>query len=204
MSTAGNLVFQGRADGRLYAYAADSGKLLQTIETGVGIMSAPMTYEVAGVQYVALMEGYGGGAIANTYPDFAAGAKYVNEGRIVAFKLGGGAVPLPPPRAPVTLPTPPPREGTDDDIARGARLFTAQCGRCHAMGLSVLPDLRTAVPPDLAQFQDIVLRGALAPLGMGRFDDVLSPGDAAAIHAYLVSHAWSAYQTANAAPAPKH
>jgi quinohemoprotein ethanol dehydrogenase len=199
MSTGGNLVFQGRADGSLYAFAADTGQLLHKVDTGVGIMAAPMTYEVAGVQYVAVMAGYGGGAIATTYPDFAAGSRYRNEGRIVAFKLGGDAVPLPPARKPVTLPAPPAAEGSAADVTRGSRLFTAQCGRCHALGLSVLPDLRTAAPADLQQFEDIVLRGALAPLGMGRFDDVLSEADAAALHAYLVSEARSAFQAAQAA-----
>jgi quinohemoprotein ethanol dehydrogenase len=67
--------------------------------------------------------------------------------------------------------------------------------------VSVLADLRTAAPADLAQFEDIVLRGALTPLGMGRFDDVLSEADAAAIHAYLISEARSAYQAGGAAPA---
>jgi quinohemoprotein ethanol dehydrogenase len=202
MSTGGNLVFQGRSDGGLYAYAADTGKLLHKIDTGVGIMAAPMTYEVAGVQYVAVMAGYGGGAIATTYPDFAAGAKYINEGRIVAFRLGGGAVPLPQVRTLAPLPPPPAQEGSAADVARGYRLFTAQCGRCHALGVSVLPDLRMTAPADLKQFEDIVLRGQLAALGMGRFDDVLSEADAAALHAYLVSQARSAYQAANAAAAP--
>jgi quinohemoprotein ethanol dehydrogenase len=197
MSTGGNLVFQGRADGSLYVYAADSGKLLHKIETGVGIMAAPMTYEVGGVQYVALMEGYGGGAIANTFPPFAAGARYLNEGRVLAFRLGGGAVPMPPARPEVTLSEPPPTEGTPGEIARGSRLYTAQCGRCHVFGAGVLPDLRTAAPADLKQFDDIVLRGALSPLGMGKFADVLSADDAAAIHAYLISEAWSDYKAAN-------
>ncbi|MBS0578138.1 MAG: PQQ-dependent dehydrogenase, methanol/ethanol family [Proteobacteria bacterium] len=198
LSTGGNLVFQGRADGKLYAYAADSGKLLHTIDTGVGIMAAPMTYEAGGVQYVAVMAGYGGGAIASTYPEFAAGARYRNEGRIVALKLGGEAVPLPALRTHPPLPTPPPREGSQADIARGLRLFTSQCGRCHALGVSVLPDLRTTAPADLQQFEDIVLHGALAPLGMARFDDVLTEEDARALHAYLVSEAWTAYEAARA------
>ena len=203
MSTGGNLVFQGRADGSLYAYAADSGKLLHQIDTGVGIMAAPMTYEVAGVQYVAVMAGYGGGAIATTYPDFAAGAKYLNEGRIVAFKLGGGAVPLPPLRTHAPLPAPPAQEGSAADIARGARVFTAQCGRCHALGSE-----RPAGPAHhRARGSEGVrehraARGARARWGMGRFDDVLSEADAAAVHAYLISEARSAYQAA-AAPAQK-
>jgi quinohemoprotein ethanol dehydrogenase len=60
MSTAGNLVFQGRGSGELWVYAADSGKVLKTIQTGSHIMAAPMTYAVGGVQYVAVQVGYGG------------------------------------------------------------------------------------------------------------------------------------------------
>ena len=68
--------------------------------------------------------------------------------------------------------------------------------------MSVLPDLRLTAPAGLKEFENIVLRGALAPLGMGRFDDVLSEADAAAVHAYLVSEARAAYQAAQAAAAP--
>jgi quinohemoprotein ethanol dehydrogenase len=32
----------------------------------------------------------------------------------------------------------------------------------------------------------------LAPLGMGRFDDVLSRADAEAIHAYIIDQSWQA------------
>jgi quinohemoprotein ethanol dehydrogenase len=39
-------------------------------------------------------------------------------------------------------------------------------------------------------FSAIVLGGAYAPKGMGRFDDVLSTADAEAVHAYLIDQAW--------------
>src|SRR5262249_31149104 len=58
MSTAGNLVFQGRGSGELWVYAADSGKVLKKIQTGSHIMAAPMTYAVNGEQYVAVQVGY--------------------------------------------------------------------------------------------------------------------------------------------------
>ena len=38
-------------------------------------------------------------------------------------------------------------------------------------------------------FADIVLRGRLSSLGMGRFDDVLTDQDVSNIHAYLLSEA---------------
>jgi quinohemoprotein ethanol dehydrogenase len=43
-------------------------------------------------------------------------------------------------------------------------------------------------------FYDIVMKGLLAPAGMGRWDDVLSRADAEAIHAYIVDEAWKAYR----------
>src|SRR6266851_7686735 len=94
MSTAGNLVFQGRGSGELWVYAADSGKVLKTIPTGSHIMAAPTTYTVNGEQYVAVQAGYGGVAITvGTIPTSSAAAKFQNTNRIIVFKIGGGAVP---------------------------------------------------------------------------------------------------------------
>jgi quinohemoprotein ethanol dehydrogenase len=189
LATAGNLVFQGRGDGSFVAYTADTGKILTKIETGVGIMAAPMSYEVAGVQYVAVMEGYGGGAVGISFPSNSAGSRYVNEGRILVFRLDAGPVSLPPVRQEPAL-EPPPQKGSIADIARGSMLYATYCGRCHVFGPGVLPDLRRIPAGIHDAFEDIVLGGQLAPLGMGRFDDVLNANDVSAIHAYLVSEAW--------------
>jgi hypothetical protein len=55
-------VFQVINDGRLMAYSADDGDLLLEIQTGQrGGMSPPMTFELDGKQYVALVGGTGGG-----------------------------------------------------------------------------------------------------------------------------------------------
>jgi quinohemoprotein ethanol dehydrogenase len=48
-------------------------------------------------------------------------------------------------------------------------------------------------PGSVDTFKSIVLDGALVPLGMARFDDVLSPENAADIHAFLVDQSWQAY-----------
>ena len=45
-----------------------------------------------------------------------------------------------------------------------------------------------------AEFKNIVLKGDFAPLGMERFDDILSEADVDAIHAYLVDQAWQGYK----------
>ncbi len=60
LSTAGNLVFQTINDGRLMAYSADKGEKLLEMPTGLKSgMGPPITYQVDGKQYVALMGGVG-------------------------------------------------------------------------------------------------------------------------------------------------
>ena len=60
LSTGGNLVFQGTADGRFVAYRARDGKKLWEAPAGTGVMAAPITYQVGGVQYVTVAAGWGG------------------------------------------------------------------------------------------------------------------------------------------------
>jgi quinohemoprotein ethanol dehydrogenase len=57
VTTAGNLVFHGTADGRLIAYSADKGAKLWEMTLGVKNMASPITYSVDGKQYVAIMGG---------------------------------------------------------------------------------------------------------------------------------------------------
>jgi quinohemoprotein ethanol dehydrogenase len=192
LATAGGLVFQGDANGYFNAYAADSGKKLAAIALGSSMMAAPMTYAVNGVQYVAIVAGYGGGAVilgAPLDPESAA-YKYGNEGRIIVMKIGGSTPPLPPLRNDVPLPELPARPADARQIAAGEVLYNRYCSRCHVMGRGNLPDLRRIMPMTHTLFDSIVLGGAYSVKGMGRFDDVLSPDDAHAIHAWLIDQAW--------------
>lgn len=195
MSTAGNLVIQGRSTGELAIHAADTGRLLHLIDVGTSIMAAPMAYEIGKQQYIAVLAGYGGSAMI--YDPHTAAYKYGNEGRLVAFKLGGGAVPKPAPVEPQAFPQPPPRPTDRALVERGRILYTRHCIRCHYMAeRTLLPDLRRLTAAKHASFDDIVLRGILIPLGMGRFDDLLSESDAHAIYAYVVDEAWKMYSAA--------
>ena len=60
MSTHGGLVFQGQSDGRFVARDALSGAVLWSTDMGVGTQAPPITYSIGGVQYVAVLGGYGG------------------------------------------------------------------------------------------------------------------------------------------------
>lgn len=195
LSTAGNLVIQGRGSGELWVYAADSGKVLKIIRTGTHIMAAPMTYTVDGVQYVAVQAGYGGAAITvGPAPPSSAAATYQNVNRIIAFKLDGGSVPMPRKLGPTIFSKPPTRTASKTAINRGEVLFVQECSRCHVLGVSVTPDLRTIPLGQNGFLERVVLKGALAQGGMEKFDDLLSEADVQAIRAYLIDQAWQAYR----------
>ena len=55
LATAGDLVFQGTDDGRFYAFDAATGEQLFRHEAPRPIRSSPLTYEVNGTQYVAVI-----------------------------------------------------------------------------------------------------------------------------------------------------
>jgi len=195
LSTAGNLVMQGRGSGQLWVYAADTGNVLKVIDTGSHILAAPMTYAVNGVQYVAAQVGYGGaGMTVGPVPASSAAAKYANVNRIIAFKLDGGPVPRPPRLEPTIVSKPPPQTASKATIRRGEVLFVQECSRCHVFGISVTPDLRTIPLADGAFLEQVVLKGLLAQGGMEKFSDLLTRADLQAIRAYLIDEAWTAYR----------
>ena len=105
----------------------------------------------------------------------------------------GGDVPIPPPISEAPMPKPPARTGDAEQIALGEVLFNRYCNRCHPFGRAMLPDLRRLSPEKFGAFDDIVRGGILAPLGMGRFDDVLSRDDADARRVFLIEGASSLY-----------
>jgi alcohol dehydrogenase (cytochrome c) len=60
LTTAGGLVFNGGTNDRYFrAYDARSGEQLWQFRTNSGIIAPPSTYEVDGVQYVAVTSGWG-------------------------------------------------------------------------------------------------------------------------------------------------
>lgn len=83
--------------------------------------------------------------------------------------------------------SPPAQHASADEIERGSKLYVSYCSRCHVFGVGVLPDLRRLPAGIHSMFADIVLRGRLSSLGMGRFDDVLTDRDVSDIHAYLLA-----------------
>jgi PQQ-dependent dehydrogenase (methanol/ethanol family) len=99
VSTAGNLVFQMLQDGKLRAYSADKGEKLMEITTGLrNGVGPPITYQLDGKQYVAVMGGQGAVAFGGFGPPPAPGAPPPPAPKLLVFVLDGKA-PLPAPPA---------------------------------------------------------------------------------------------------------
>ncbi len=191
LTTAGGLVFQGTAHGTFAAYRADDGKPLWETAAGTGIVAAPVTYELDGVQYVAVMAGWGG-TFALTAGDAAAAAgvtRDTNDGRLLVFRLGGTAK-LPVHEATLKELAAIPAGFDAAQVKRGSDTYHRWCGVCHGPGVvsgGVLPDLRKADPAIYDGLDAIVLGGARVANGMPRFDTWLAPEDVAAIRAYVLT-----------------
>ena len=191
LSTAGNLVFQGTAHGTFAAYRATDGAPLWEAPAGTGIVAAPISYELDGTQYVAVMAGWGG-AFALSGGDAAAAAgvrRETNTGRLLVFRLGGTDQ-LPVQQAEAAELAAIPANFSKALVKRGSDTYARYCAVCHgigAVGSGVLPDLRKAAPAIYDALPAIVLQGARSPNGMPRFDAFLNQNDVAAIRAYLLA-----------------
>ncbi len=194
LSTGGNLVFQGQhrkgTAGELVAYRADTGQQLWSFSMPNAVLTGPVTYSVAGEQYVAVMAGAGGSADLISRGSNA--ALTPAAGKLIAFKLDGTAnLPDDPPEAPAAQKVS--VAVSAQEVEKGANLYARYCSRCHArdaQSRNVIPDLRR-VPPlnDAAAWQAIVIDGALEPAGMIGWKHFLSVQDAEDIRAYVASQA---------------
>lgn len=191
LATAGGLVFQGDADGIFHGYDASTGAEAWHFDAKLGIIAAPITYTVRGVQFVSILVGYGGAAGLNS--------KFVNRGwkygqqprRLLTFKLGGKA------RLPATAPRDLKVAALDDpalklneaEVAEGAALYGSNCAMCHGMALqssgAPAPDLReSAIALKRENLAVFLPSGAASPSGMPRFEE-FSPEQIRGLHMYI-------------------
>tara|TARA_R110000772_G_scaffold141114_4_gene250422 strand:- start:54063 stop:56216 length:2154 start_codon:yes stop_codon:yes gene_type:complete len=192
LSTAGNLLFQGNAEGELVAYRANDGEPVWRFPAQTGIVAAPVSYSADGTQFVAVAAGWGG-AFALAGGELASrSAGSVTRARVLAFRAGGTAS-LPPvtvaeeSAAAVAVAADP---EDADSIERGRVLFMRNCHMCHgdrAISGSSLPDLRHMSDATVAEFGAIVLGGLRHQGGMPGFAERLDQANAEDLLAYLLS-----------------
>ncbi len=172
LATAGGLVFQGRIDGHLVAYDAQSGEKVWDYKSVAPIVAPPISYSVDGRQYITVLTGSGsqGGGILAT-GNAAYRTDYALPRRVLTFALDGTAT-VPafemtdrvPPADPDFVPD-------GDRVMAGAIAFGSNaCLVCHGMnaiGGGAAPDLRySPMILDAASFKAVVKDGVLKLNGM--------------------------------------
>ena len=199
LATAGNLIFQGSHDGRLNAYRADNGEPQWQGRTQITAMAPPISYEVDGEQYIAVVAGWGG-SMANVGGYYSENTR--SKGRVLAFKLGGDTR-LPATVAVATLPTPPALDASEEQLEEGAQLYMDHCSRCHGYGVQsgkMVPDLRYMSDETHRIFAAIVIGGLYADRGMVGFAKEINIEQSGLIHQYIISESIALQRMQEAPP----
>ncbi len=192
LTTAGNLVFQGTADGRFVAYDATTGQTLWEMPTGTGVVAAAATYMIDKVQYVSVAVGWGG-----SLGMWVRAAEFRNTGRVYTFALNGKA------KMPEFV------KYQDQglvrgvkyeakDIDKGVALYFSACATCHGVPGAGrggnITNLGYAPAEEIANLKNIVFAGPFRNQGMPDFTGKLNDEDVAEIQAFIQGAADAARQ----------
>ncbi|MBT2303932.1 PQQ-dependent dehydrogenase, methanol/ethanol family [Variovorax paradoxus] len=183
LTTAGNLVFQGTADGRLAAYNAKTGEKLWETATGTGVVAAPATYMVDGKQYVSIAVGWGG-----VYGLAARATERQGPGTVYTFVAGGNA---PKPEF-VQYRMDKLLQGVKYDPAKvpdGTLLYVSNCVFCHGVpGVDRggnIPNLGYMNAAMIENLDKFIFKGPAMERGMPDFSGKLSAEDVEKIKAFI-------------------
>ena len=183
LTTAGNLVFQGTADGRFVAYNATSGEKLWDSPTGTGVVAAAATYMVDGKQYVSVAVGWGG-----VYGVAARATELNNPGTVYTFAVDGKA----------SLPAFTKYQMENllsgvkydpADVGPGTLLYVSNCAICHGVpGVDKGGNIRNLAyvgADQITNLKAIVFSGAYKSQGMPDFTGKLKDEDVVKITAFI-------------------
>lgn len=187
LATAGDLVFQGTADGRFVAYHAKTGEKLWETPTGTGVVAPPVTYLVDGKQYVSIAVGWGGVfGLSTRSTDRQA------PGTVYTFAVGGKA------KAQASTPYPMAElvSGVKYDagkVQEGQKLYVNNCVFCHGVpGVDKggnIPNLGYVGAPVIEHLDKFVFNGPFVQKGMPDFTGKLTADDVAKIQAFILGTA---------------
>ena len=183
LTTAGNLVFQGTADGRFVAYNAKTGDKLWETTVGTGVVAAPSTYEVDGTQYVSVAVGWGG-----VYGLAQRTTEREGPGTVYTFKIGGNATPPDFSKYQIG----PLVAGVKYDpahVAEGTGLYVSNCVFCHGVpGVDRggnIKNLGYISAEELGALDKFVFNGPFVSQGMPDFTGKLTPEQVTKIQAFI-------------------
>jgi quinohemoprotein ethanol dehydrogenase len=183
LTTAGNLVFQGTADGRFVAYNATTGEKLWDSPTGTGVVAAASTYMIDGKQYVSVAVGWGG-----VYGVTARATEHNNPGTVYTFAVDG--------KAPLPAFTKYQMENLlsgvkydPADVAPGTLLYVSNCAICHGVpGVDKGGNVRNLAyvgADPIRNLKAVVFSDAYTARGMPNFTGKLSDDDVVKLTAFI-------------------
>lgn len=183
LTTAGNLVFQGTADGRVVAYDAKTGNKLWETPTGTGVVAGPATYMIDGKQYVSVAVGWGG-----VYGKGNRAVDRKGPGTVYTFALGGTA------KAPEFVAY---QQGAllqgvkynPDDVKDGTLLYVGNCLLCHGVPAvdrgGNVKNLGYSAPETISALDKHVFNGPNVVNGMPDFTGKLTAEQVEKIKAFI-------------------
>jgi quinohemoprotein ethanol dehydrogenase len=201
LTTAGNLVFQGTADGRFVAYNATTGEKLWETPTGTGVVAAASTYLIDGVQYVSVAVGWGG-----VYGEAARATELNSPGTVYTFAVGGKA--SPPAFTKYQMENLLAGVKYDPaDVGAGLLLYVSNCAACHGVpGVDKGGNIRNLgyIGADtIRNLKDVVFNGPFKSQGMPDFTGKLKDEDVTKIIAFIQGTADAIRPKEAPAPAAK-
>ena len=183
LTTAGNLVFQGTADGRFIAYNATTGEKLWETPTGTGVVAAASTYLIDGKQYVSVAVGWGG-----VFGISQRVTELQSPGTVYTFAVDGKA-PLP---AFVKYQTEGLLAGVSydpKDVPEGTAIYVAACATCHGVpGVDKggnVKNLGYVSKDTITNLKDFVFKGPFRDQGMPDFTGKLTEADVVKVQAFI-------------------
>ncbi|MET0444464.1 MAG: PQQ-dependent dehydrogenase, methanol/ethanol family [Pseudorhodoplanes sp.] len=183
LTTAGNLVFQGTADGRFVAYNAKTGEKLWETPVGTGAVAAPSTYEVDGKQYVSIAVGWGG-----VFGITQRATEREGPGTVYTFAVGGKA-PLPDFTKYQIGNLLKGVKYDPKDVPDGTAIYVSACAACHGVpGVDKggnVPNLGYSATETIGNLKDIVFNGPFKDKGMPDFTGKLTEADVTKIQAFI-------------------
>jgi quinohemoprotein ethanol dehydrogenase len=183
LTTAGNLVFQGTADGRFVAYNATTGEKLWETATGTGVVAGPVTYLVDGRQYVSIAVGWGG-----VYGVMHRATDRKGPGTVYTFAIGSGQ----PAPAFVAYQQGSLVQGVKYDpahVQEGTLLYVSNCVFCHGVpGVDRggnIKNLGYSSAADITNLDKIVFKGPFMSVGMPDYTGKLTTEQVEKIKAFI-------------------
>ncbi len=183
LSTTTGLLMQGDALGMFSIRDASNGDVLKQFDLRSGIVGSPVTYLVDGEQYISILVGWGG-YLAKLHKM----VPRIHQGTVYTFKLnGGGTFPekLPGHEQPLTT--------IRDDagpvqIGAGFNVFSRFCISCHGLpgsGHTATPDLARSSDAVFDNYEDILINGSLADLGMPGLKGLITEEEIKELRSYI-------------------